>query len=163
MKKTLLSIMTMAILASGSASAVTSLSIDVSATVPSNLKMVPATGGSNLTQAVLIPDPNNLLQHQYKETVTLTANNGNKSINIKVKNPLLLEHTDDATQSLNVNTVTLGNQSIQQNATPVAAGVDIDVTGGAKDVELVISAQALPESTVGVYKGVLALELSESA
>ncbi|HHL2561540.1 TPA: hypothetical protein ACQ31I_003463 [Yersinia enterocolitica] len=161
MKKTLLSIMTMTILASGSANAAKNIDINVTADIPSKLNMAVPGAGAGLASARLIADPQDQSKYVYTETVTLTGNNGNQTVNVKVRSALQLLHEQNNT-SLPVSTVKLGAKDIQVGTMPEALGQDFVLVGGKNDVQLDIVANTTPLTATGLYRGVLELELSET-
>ncbi|WP_174848160.1 CS1 type fimbrial major subunit [Yersinia artesiana] len=160
MKKTLLSMMTMAILASGSANAV-DMDINVTAEIPHKVNMIPQSAGVDLSNAKLAADPNDDSKYMYTQAVTLKGN-GNKSVNVRAKNALQLRHNTDNQSTLPINVVTLGGENIQTGASITAGGQDFVLTNGTTDIVLKIVADKSPSTTTGTYEGVLALELSET-
>ncbi|EKN5090236.1 TPA: hypothetical protein PXJ58_003806 [Yersinia enterocolitica] len=161
MKKTLLSIMTMAILASGSAYAQPlNKDISVSAEVHSNISLDKATGG-DLNNIDLKYDVNsNDGTHTFNEQIKIQASGGVNRIKVALLEDFTLENGNN--QFTN-HSISIGGKILQS---PVALFGPInqffDLANGDVTLELIMSAKEPKNAPAGVYSGTAKLVIEES-
>ncbi|HDL7646971.1 TPA: hypothetical protein PXO92_003633 [Yersinia enterocolitica] len=164
MKKTLLSMMTMAILASGSAYATEFINLDVTAEIPNKLAMT-KDDGTELKDIKLTADPSSSSgEYKYVQKIKLKGNDStNSHFAVKVTNPLSLEYNDDPSIKFDIDTVDLGGSKLQtgNNLLPATYGK----SAGANEVELDLSivAREPKDQNPGTYSGTLSLQIEETA
>ncbi|HDL8238014.1 TPA: hypothetical protein U5D93_003219 [Yersinia enterocolitica] len=163
MKKTLLSIMTMAILASGSANAAQTMSVNVTAEIPTQLSLTD-TNDATLSSAKLIPTAT-FGEYEYKQQIKIKGNSINRHFNVQITTPFTLLHSVDSTTGFSINTVSLGTSKLQDRNGVIATSAQYSKTigTGEAELELIISATEPTAKTPGTYSGVLSLEIEETA
>ncbi|CNH97213.1 alpha-related fimbriae minor subunit 1 [Yersinia thracica] len=152
MKKTLLSIMTMAVLASSTVahSAVEEVSIPVEADVLPVVGIVDVTTGLPLTQVTkLVKDPASL-EHAVTMGVVLLTN-GHQKADVKIKNPLVLANATMG-EELITKDITLAGKALTTQNTEFDAG-DINIP---QELTIVVEEMA-GGAKVGTYTGNLEL------
>ncbi|EPZ8124816.1 CS1 type fimbrial major subunit [Yersinia enterocolitica] len=166
MKKTLLSMMTMAILASGSAYAEKHIDIDVTAEIPNKLAMT-KDDGTELKDIKLTADPGSSSgEYKYLQKIKLKGNNStNNRFAVMVTSGLSLAHNDDSSIKFDIDTVKLGNIDLQtgdNTHTDVKYYVKPATTN---EVELDLSIVAIEPKAQnpGTYSGTLSLRIEETA
>ncbi|HGH0374389.1 TPA: CS1 type fimbrial major subunit [Yersinia enterocolitica] len=162
MKKTLLSIMTMAILASGSASAAKTMTIDVTAEIPVQLTLTKADDTPvGVAKLKTFANPG---EYDYKEKIKISGNGAGKNFNVKMVTPLSLVHDIDKSIEFEINTVNLGAHALQAGKLTTQTRSYSKAAGSnAAELELNIIANAPLTQNTGTYSGTVSLEIEEAA
>ncbi|CNG72053.1 CS1 type fimbrial major subunit [Yersinia enterocolitica] len=161
MKKTLLSIMTMAILASGIANADTKqIDITVTAEVPAKINLT-KIDGNELNKVDLIPTQV-LGRHEHKETISLSGNSA--KIKVNLAKSFTLTHSTEKNVTFKTHEVVLGGLPLQGGLLgKIAIDQTYALTANKADLELVISADEPTSHKSGIYSGTLELQIEEVA
>ncbi|HEN3280360.1 TPA: hypothetical protein U5D21_002193 [Yersinia enterocolitica] len=164
MKKTLLSMMTMAILASGSAYAAENIDIDVTAEIPNKLAIT-KNDDTELKDIKLTATPGSPGEYRYVQPIKITGNNSaNKNFGISITKPLSLVHNVDSAVTFDINTVSLGSYNLQTTTNLVnTVHYPKDPTTHTVELDLVIVAQEPKAQNPGTYSGTLSLQIEETA
>ncbi|CCQ38647.1 CS1 type fimbrial major subunit [Yersinia enterocolitica] len=164
MKKTLLSIMTMAILASGSANAQPlNKDISVSAEVHSNINLDKATGG-DLNSIDLKYDVNsNDGTHTFNEQIKIQATGGVNRVKVALLEDFSLENGNN---KFTDHSISIGGKILQSPVAMLGALRPInqffDLANGDVTLELIMSAKEPKNAPIGVYSGTAKLVIEES-
>lgn len=162
MKKTLLSIMTMAILASGSANAAETMIIDVTAEIPAELSLTKANNAA-LDSAKLVSTAT-AGEYQYKEQIKIKGNSTDRNFDVQITTPFSLVHSTDKGTEFGIKAIKLGTNDLQTTNNTHGVFQYSKSTGADEaELELVISATEPATKKPGTYNGVLLLEIAESA
>ncbi|WP_019080162.1 CS1 type fimbrial major subunit [Yersinia enterocolitica] len=156
MKKTLLSIMTMAILASGIANADTKqIDITVTAEVPAKINLTKIDGIDLIPTQVLG-------RHEHKETISLSGNSA--KIKVNLAKSFTLTHSTEKNVTFKTHEVVLGGLPLQGGLLgKIAIDQTYALTANKADLELVISADEPTSHKSGIYSGTLELQIEEVA
>ncbi len=163
MKKTLLSIMTMAILASGSAYAQPlNKDISVSAEVHSNVSLEKAIGG-NLNNIDLKYDVNsNNGTHNFNEQIKIQATGGVNRVKVALLEDFSLENGNN---KFTDHSISIGGKVLQSPVAMLGTLQPInrffDLANGEVTLELIISAKEPKNAPAGVYSGTAKLVIEE--
>lgn len=166
MKKTLLSVITMAILVSGSANAEhLNKDIRVEAEVHSKLSLGKAIGGGDLNDIKLQYDVNSKDgTHIHNEQIKIQANGGSNRVKIALLEDFSLENGND---KFTDHSVSIGGKLLQSPVAILGALRPInqffDLANGEVTLELIMSAKEPINAAAGVYSGIAKLVIEESA
>lgn len=165
MKKTLFSIMTMAILASGSANAESlDKNIDIKAEVQSKLSMGKALGGE-INDIDLKYDVNSMDgTYTHKEQIKIKANGGANKVKVALLEDFSLANGND---KFTDHSISMGGKILQSPAYLLGALRPInqffDLANGEVSLELIMSAKEPKNATPGTYIGTIKLKIEEDA
>ncbi|WP_145488828.1 CS1 type fimbrial major subunit [Yersinia aleksiciae] len=161
MKKTLLSIMTVAALISSASvySAVSNKTIQVEAEIPGMITITKADDSDIGDIISLVPDTTNAGYYTHSEDIKISNNaDGHPSVNISINDDFKLNHTVDVGKTFTDLSVKLDNRTLSD--TKERFNID-DVNGS---VALVITGKPPIGSTEGEkYQGVLKLTIESVA
>ncbi|ELI8043838.1 TPA: hypothetical protein PXJ37_003637 [Yersinia enterocolitica] len=160
MKKTLLSIMTMAILASGSANAQPlNKDIHVSAEVHSNVSLDKAIGG-DLNNIDLKYDVNsNDGTHTFNEQIKIQATGGANRVRLALLEDFSLENGNN---KFTDHSISIGGKILQSPVAFLPINQFFDLANGEITLELIMSAKEPQNAPAGVYSGTAKLVIEES-
>lgn len=155
MKKTLLSIMTLAALVSSATATAETKDIIVSAEIPSVITVQKSIGG-DIDSIKLASVPGSASEYEAKEKITFR--NGGTSVKVGVRSDLALVSQDDVSRSFEELVVTLDGHAMSAAMLMPIAFDD------SKDVELLIKGKSPAGAKVGeTYAGKLELTLEPDA